>query len=236
MGVAGRVRLDPGHRFLVTPLAEPGLWGLEMDVLATGSAISWLAGLLGSRRDEAALVALAAGVSPSDAPVVLPYFSPGEQGALWDARLGGTFAGLELGHERRHLARGLVNGIVLESRRCLMVLDETGLFGRELQVAGSSAADPGFRADLADATGRRVGMPGGHDTEYSARGAALLAALAVDGDVPAAPAAAAGRGPEPASSVAEPDPSRGAVWDELWASYERARRAVTRYYHAGYSP
>jgi hypothetical protein len=76
-------------------------------------------------------------------------------------------------------------------------------------------------------------MPGGHDTEYSARGAALLAALAVDGDVPAV---AAGRGSEPAPPVAEPDPSRAAVWDGLWASCERARRAVTRYYHAGYSP
>jgi xylulokinase len=235
MGVAGRVLLDPGHRFLVTPLAEPGLWGLEMDVLATGSAISWLAGLFGSQLDEAALAALAAGVSPGDAPVVLPYFSPGEQGALWDSLLGGTFAGLELGHERRHLARGLVNGIVLESRRCLMVLNETGLFGRELRVAGSSAADPGFRADLADATRRRVGMPGDHDTGYSARGAALLAALAIDGDVPAAPTADAARGPRPAPLMAEPDTSCAAVWDQLWASYEQARRAVTRYYHAANS-
>ena len=190
MGVADRLLLDPEHRFLVTPLAEPGRWGLEMDLMATGSAISWLAGLFGTGIDEAALVALATGVDPRDAPLVLPYLSPGEQGALWDPLLRGAFVGLELCHDRRHLARGLVNGIVLESRRCLTVLGETGQFGREIKVAGGSAADPGFRADLADATRRRVGRPGGHDADCSARGAALLAALVIDGVTP-------GPGPAP---------------------------------------
>jgi len=233
MGVADRPLLDQDHRFLVTPLAEPGRWGLEMDLLATGGAISWLSGLLGTGIDEAALVALAAGVDPRDAPLVLPYLSPGEQGALWDPLLRGAFVGLELGHGRRHLARGLVNGIVLESRRCLTVLDETGQFGRELRVAGSSAADPGFRADLADATRRRVDMPGGHDADCSARGAAQLAALAIGGVAPAPAADAAGADLEPASPAAEPDPDRAAVWDELWAAYEHARRAVSQHYHAG---
>ena len=224
MGVADRPLLDPDHRFLVTPLAEPGRWGLEMDLMATGSAISWLAGLFGTGIDEAALVALAAGVDPRDAPLVLPYLSPGEQGALWDPLLRGAFVGLELGHGRHHLARGLVNGIVLESRRCLTALGETRQFGREIQVAGGSAADPAFRADLADATRRRVGRPGGHDADCSARGAALLAALVIDGVTP-------GSGPAP--PAAEPDPDRAAIWDELWATYERARRAVAQHDHAG---
>ena len=224
MGVADRLLLDQGHRFLVTPLAEPGGWGLEMDLMATGSAISWLAGLFGAGIDEAALVALAAGADPRDAPLVLPYLSPGEQGTLWDPRLRGAFVGLGLCHGRRHLARGLVNGIVLESRRCLAALDETGQFGREIKVAGGSAADPGFRTDLADATGRRVGLPGGHGADCSARGAALLAALAIDGARPA---------PEPTPPVAEPDPGRAAIWDGLWASYERARRAAAAHDHAG---
>jgi len=231
MGVADRPLLDPGHRFLVTPLAEPGGWGLEMDLLATGGAISWLAGLLGAGTDEAALLALAAGVDPRDAPLVLPYLSPGEQGALWDPLLRGAFVGLELRHERRHLARGLVNGIVLESRRCLTTLDETRQFGRELHVAGGSAANPAFRADLADATRRRVGMTGGHGAA-SARGAALLAALAIDGVLPASAIVPTGTGKEPAPPVAEPDPGRAAMWDELWASYEQARHAVSQHYHA----
>ncbi|HEY1615962.1 MAG TPA: FGGY family carbohydrate kinase, partial [Streptosporangiaceae bacterium] len=104
MGVTGELVLDPGHRFLVTPLAEPGRWGVEMDLLATGSAIGWLSGLLGVPDGPAAITALAAGTDPRAAPVVLPFLSPGEQGALWDPRLHGAITGLTLRHGREHLA------------------------------------------------------------------------------------------------------------------------------------
>jgi sugar (pentulose or hexulose) kinase len=93
-------------------------------------------------------------------------------------------------------------------------------------VAGGSAADPAFRADLADATRRRVGMPGDHDTDNSARGAALLAARSVTGKWPVPPGPRAGARP-----LAEPDSDRAAAWDTLWADYEHARGAITRYYY-----
>jgi xylulokinase len=216
LGIADRLLLDPDHRFLVTPLAVSGWWGLEMDLLATGSAITWLARLLGGDLDAAGLVELAAGTDPARAPVLLPYLSPGEQGALWDPLLRGAIAGLDLGHGREHLARALVNGIVLESRRCLAVLDQTCWFGRAVEVAGGSAAASSFRTDLADATRRPVAMPRDDDTDHSARGAALVAALAIDGGWPddAFPAA---------SLAAEPDEARAKRWDELWAAHESAR-------------
>ncbi|HEX9517337.1 MAG TPA: FGGY family carbohydrate kinase [Streptosporangiaceae bacterium] len=219
LGVSNQLTFDPMHRFLVTPLAEAGLWGLEMDLLATGSALRWLAGLLRGGLDDAGVIALAAEVDPAGAPVVLPYLSPGEQGALWDPELRGTIAGLTLGHDRRHLARGLVNGIVLESRRCLAVLDETGPFAADLLVAGGSATAESFRADLADATGRRVIMPAGQDTDFSARGAALLAATAAGKPLPPVR--------EPAAAmISEADPRRAAMWDALWDRHERTRHAV----------
>ena len=216
LGVTDRLVLDPAHRFLVTPLAEPGRWGVEMDLLATGSAITWLAGLLGDGLTAAGLAGLAATVDPSRAPVLLPYLSPGEQGALWDPLPRGAVAGLDLGHGREHLARALVNGIVLESRRCLAVLDEIGGFGQAVEVAGGSAADPSFRRDLADATRRAVSRPRDGDTYYSARGAALIAALAVAGDWPDGAFPAGG-------ATAEPDEARARQWDELWAAHESAR-------------
>ncbi len=216
IGVAGRPVLDPGHRFLVTPLAGPGRWGLEMDLLATGSAIRWLAGLLGGDLDEAGLVALAARTDPGDAPVVLPYLAPGEQGALWDPGLRGVFAGLELRHGREHLARGLINGIVLESRRCLAVLEESWQFTGEIRAAGGSAASHAFRMNLADATGRAIVGAG---ADCSARGAAMMAAHARSGEWP--PVAGI-------SAAAEPAPERTALWDRLWDRHERTRRATTR--------
>jgi xylulokinase len=215
LGIADRLVLDPDHRFLVTPLAVPGCWGLEMDLLATGSAITWLAGLLGGGLDAAGLVELAAGTDPARAPVLLPYLTPGEQGALWDPLLRGAIVGLDLGHGREHLARALVNGIILESRRCLAVLDEACGSGCAVEVAGRSAAAPSFRADLADATRRPVSMPR-DDTDHSARGAALIAALAVESSWPT--------GAFPAAGLAgEPDEARATGWDGLWAAHESAR-------------
>ena len=219
LGVTDRLVLDPAHRFLVTPLAEPGWWGVEMDLLATGSALTWLAGLLGDELTAAGVVELAARADPSRAPVLLPYLSPGEQGALWDPLLRGAFAGLDLSHGREHLARALVNGIVLESRRCLAVLDEIGGFGQAVEVAGGSAADPSFRCDLADATRRTVSRSRDGDTHCSARGAALIAALAVEGGWP--------DGAFPAGGLAaEPDDARTRMWDELWAAHESARHRL----------
>jgi xylulokinase len=219
LGVADKPLLDPQRRFLVTPLAEPGLWGLEMDLLATGSALRWLANLLGDGLDEAGVIALAAQVDPAAAPVVLPYLSPGEQGALWDPALHGTITGLTLAHDRRHLARGLVNGIILESRRCLAVLDETATFALELLAAGGSAAEPSFRADLASATGRSVLVPGDSGTDHSARGAALLARRAIGLSPPL-------DHPEQRPTPAQPDPHSSADWNRLWAAHEGARRAL----------
>jgi len=216
VGISERLVFDSDHRFLVTPLAAGGKWGLEMDLLATGSAISWLTGLLGGGLTAAGLVELAARTDPARAPVLLPYLSPGEQGALWDPLLTGAIIGLDLGHGREHLARGLVNGIIMESRRCLGVLGDTCGFRGPVEVAGGSAADPAFRADLADATRRRVSMPRDDDTDHSARGAALIAALATAGGWP--------DGAFPAAGIAaEPDETRAKLWDELWAVHESAR-------------
>jgi len=231
LGVSERLVIDPGHRFLVTPLVAPcsgqARWGLEMDLLATGSAVRWLARLLGDGLDERALLILAAGVAPAEAPTVLPYLSPGEQGALWNPRLHGTFAGLTLAHGRAHLARGLLNGVLLEGRRCLAVLDQAGPFGQEIYVAGGGAAEPSFLADLADATGRRVIAPAGSDTDFSARGAAMLAARAVGQPVPVAPPSTA--------AVFEPDASMTAAWSALWDRYEHVRQAISEHYdqHGG---
>ena len=88
----------------------------------------------------------------------------------------------------------------------------------------SSAAGASFRGDLADATRRVVSTPGDDDhSVYSALGAALIAALAVDGEWPegAFPAAGAASG-----GTAEPDEARALRWDELWAAHEAVRLRV----------
>ena len=214
VGVQDRPWLDPGHRYLLTPLVGGG-WGLEMDLVSAGSAVAWLASLLGPA-DEAAVLEMAAGTDAGARGVsFLPFLGPGEQGALWDPSLRGTLAGLTLSHEPSDIARALLEGIVLEVRRCLDVLPGTASGAGDVTVAGWAAADP-VPALLADATGRRIRpqiqSEGG---SVSAVGAALLAG-GVD------------PGREPAGGVETRHPTTAGVerWDGLWSRHERLLGAV----------
>ena len=213
LGIADHLIVDPAHRYLVTPLAGHEGWGFEMDLLTTGSAFRWLAGRLREAADdEATLMAIAAGVEPGAGGLAfLPYLAPGEQGALWDPTISGALFGLSLGHGAADVARALVDGVVLESRRCLAVLDQAGLPRGAVRMAGRSGADPTFRRQLADACRRTVVYAADGETAHSAIGAAAVAAVAV------------GHGPLPAAAPAaletiEPDEARAARWDELWSA------------------
>ena len=221
LGVADRLLADPAHRYLITPLAGIEGWGFEMDLLTTGSAFRWLAGLLREAGgDEAALMKLAAGVEPGAGGLsFLPYLSPGEQGALWDPTIPGALFGLSLGNGAADVARALVDGVVLESRRCLAVLEQAGLPRGEIRMAGGSGADPLFRQQLADAGRRRVVYAADGETAHSAIGAASLAAMAT------------GHGPLPVFSPAAletiaPREAESLRWDRLWERHESALAAL----------
>jgi len=213
LALADTLELDADHRYLVTPMASPGAWGLEMDLLATGSAHAWLAGLLAGG-DQAALARLADEADPEAAPLFLPYLLPGEQGARWDPDLAGALSGLHLGHGPGDVARGLRNGIVAESRHCLAVLESAAGRGGIL-MAGGGALTPSLAADLADATGRAVYPPDPSLTDSSAIGAAVVAAAGAAGQ-----AVAVHRGEGRAGLV--PDRGRGAWWESLAQRHEAA--------------
>jgi xylulokinase len=134
--------------------------------------------------------------------------------------------GLGLSHGPADLARGLVDGIVFESRRCLDVLEESGLPRSPLRIAGAGASSPFFRRRLADASGRRVLYARDATRPFSALGAARIAAEA-NGGAPAGDDAWSGP-----FEATEPDGSRREEWERRWARYrelvDRARRLYAR--------
>jgi xylulokinase len=213
LALADTLALDAAHRYLVTPMASPGSWGLEMDLLATGSAHAWLAGLLAGG-DQTALARLADEADPETAPLFLPYLLPGEQGARWDPDLAGALSGLHLGHGAGDLARGLRNGIVAESRHCLAVLESAAGRG-EILMAGGGALAPSLASDLADATGRVTRPPDPSLTDGSAIGAAIVAAAGSTGQ-----AVAVRRDGERAGFA--PNRSRSAWWELQAERHESA--------------
>jgi sugar (pentulose or hexulose) kinase len=228
LGLSDHPRLDLAHRYLVTPLAGPPGWGLEMDLLSTGSAVRWLAQMLGfGGGGQSRVMALAAEADLYDVgPSLLPYLGDGEQGALWDSRLRGSILGLTLGSTQRDLAAALVAGIVLESRRCLSVLDEIGLPGGTVRVVGRGGGDRWFRQALADASRRDVLYSASDDAAYSALGAAAVAAQAVGAAPPLSDDSAG-------CERLTPDEAAASRWDARWLAHERALAAVRHFYAAG---
>jgi xylulokinase len=215
---------DPSQRYLITPLADVGAsvdlgtapaLGAEMDLLATGSALAWLAELLCLAGGPAEVASLAAGADPMHAPVFLPYLAPGEQGALWDPELSGALVGMALSHGSADLARALQTGIVVESVRCLGVLAEVGAGPGPLRVGGAAGVGGPFAQDLADASGRAVLISPG-EPDHSAVGAAMFAAQAVGLDQQAR---------LPDTVLLHHDPSRKPQWEQLFQNHEVARVA-----------
>jgi sugar (pentulose or hexulose) kinase len=201
---------DPQRRCLITPLAVRG-WGAEMDLVSTGAAVGWLAKLLGfGAGGQRRVFAAAAAAHDGLVPAALPFVGVGEQGALWDADVRGTLLGLDLSHGPQDVARALLDGIVLESRRCLERLEALGLPHGEIRVAWRHA-DPWFCGRLADASGREV-VVGEPSQTSSAAGAARLAALAGGAELP--------RDAATRRRIA-PDRATARTWQHRWTDYER---------------
>ncbi|AQA04569.1 hypothetical protein BVC93_21465 [Mycobacterium sp. MS1601] len=213
LGISDTPVRDAQRRYLVTPMAGPG-WGLEMDVLAVGSAFGGVAEMLGLP-DPTALLDLGVQVDPGDAPAFLPYLTPGEQGALWDSTLEGTLHGLRLGMGAAHIGRALLTGVVIELRRCIAVLEEaTGARG-PVMLGGGAAAHPQFWQDLADATGRDV-LVDRSSGDHSAIGAALLVADAFGVEVPR----------RTDFHRVRPDPAKQLWWSQTADRHDRIRCAL----------
>lgn len=210
LGAGDKLIVDPERRCLITPLAVEG-WGTEMDLVSTGAAVAWLSRILGfGDAGQARVFAVAAEADDGLIPAALPFVGVGEQGALWDNDVRGTFVGLDLSHGPGDLARALLDGIILESHRCLARLHELGLPRGDVRVAWRGA-DPWFCQRLADASGRTV-IAGDPATSSSAAGAARLAATASGRELPAA----AGAG-----TRFTPDHKAGRTWGRRWREYER---------------
>ena len=109
--------------------------------------------------------------------------------------------GLDLSHGSAELGRALLNGILVESRRCLAALDAVA-GGGAARVAGYTTGG-GFGQELADASGRPVVVTDDRGRDASAVGAALLARTAITG----AAAAPTGRG-----NTLVPDQVQAPAW------------------------
>jgi sugar (pentulose or hexulose) kinase len=106
-----------------------------------------MSGLLGWKREDELVDAASRSVPGANGLTFLPYVGFGEQGALWDPALRGTLHGLTTHHSRGDIARALIEGILIELRRCTAVLGAAG----EIVVSGGPSGWPFFCELLASA-------------------------------------------------------------------------------------
>jgi xylulokinase len=194
--------------------AAPGAWLVEHPGFVSAGSVRWLAELLDVSQTE--VLRLAADAPAGAAGV---RFIPALGGAMtprWNAAMQGAFTGLAIRHDRRHIARAVLEGCAFAVADIVERLAALGLGGDTVRVVGGGARDRTWLQIKADVTERRLELL--CEPEATALGAALLAAVGIGWfpDLQAASAAALRLDPVPV----EPDPGRAAQY--------RAARAETR--------
>ena len=136
----------------------------------------------------------------SDGLLFLPYLS-GERSPHPDPLARGAFVGLTLAHDRRHLARAVLEGVAFGLRDGLDLMTAAGMPApAQIRASGGGTASALWRQILADVLQAEIATVS--TTEGAAYGAGLLAAVgagwfptveaAAEAVVVATPAAAPG--------------------------------------------
>lgn len=156
--------------------------------------------------------------------LVLPYFTPSGT-PYFDAEVPGAILGLRLSTTRGQVLRALLEGVALEMRLNVDILDRAGLAIREFRAIGGGAKNPVLTQLKADVLGRPITTLA--VTEAGCLGVALLACAA---HTRAKPQELVGTWVKP-TSVIEPDPRRSKHYEEKFAAYKELYPAVRQWIH-----
>lgn len=151
-------------------------YALEGAIFVTGAAIQWLRDGLGIIADAADVGPLAQSVDSSDGVYFVPALT-GLGSPWWDPHARGTIVGLTRGTTRAHIARAVIDSIVLQVRDVVEAMQTAaGTTLADVRVDGGASVMDFMLQLQADHLGVAVHRP--TDLESTARGAALLAGLA----------------------------------------------------------
>jgi xylulokinase len=164
---------------LETVVAHPALWplphglpgqqSLVAGMATTGALTRWFrdqfapqelaAQAAGGPNAYAALTALAAGVPPGSAGLVmLPYFA-GERTPLMDAQARGLIAGLTLAHGRGHLYRAILEATAYGLAHNTEVMEAAGAVPGRVVAAGGGTQSDLWLQIVSDVTGWTQELP-----------------------------------------------------------------------------
>lgn len=170
--------VDPERRVTTSCHAIPNTWTLQAPIMTTGALLRWWRDHF-FPRDQADVYAAmdrCAEQAPigADGLMVFPHFS-GSGAPHWDARYRGAMVGLTLSHTQAHVIRAMLEGVAIEIRANLDVMQELGHDVAVVRIVGGGAASMLWRGIIGDVLSKpqeRV-----NEVEAGALGAAMLAGL-----------------------------------------------------------
>ena len=72
--------------------------------------------------------------------IYLPYLS-GERSPIMNSEAKGVFFGLKLEHDKRHILRAGMEGIIYSLKDCLLTLQQMGIDSKEIIASGGGVAN-----------------------------------------------------------------------------------------------
>lgn len=156
--------VDPKLRVHTFCHAVEGKWHQMGVMLSAGGSLRWYRDALAGSEAEVAralgidpyqLIAEEARLAPAgcEGLIFLPYLT-GERTPHPDPNARGVFFGLTLRHDRRHMARSVLEGVAYGLRDSFEILAEMDVPIREVRASGGGARSPLWRQIQADVTGR----------------------------------------------------------------------------------
>lgn len=167
---------DPSGRLHAFCHAVPGAYHLMGVTLSAGGSLAWWHDTLDGQFDYDELSELASKVPPgAEGLVFLPYLY-GERAPHLDPAARGSFFGLTNRHDKSHMTRALMEGVIFSLRDSLEIMRELGVKVEQVRATGGGARGKLWRRLQADIYGVPI-----HRTttdEGPAYGAALLGGVA----------------------------------------------------------
>lgn len=145
--------------------------------LNAGMSLNWFANKVLQDSDYAALSDAATAIpAGSEGLIFLPYLT-GERTPHMDPHAKGMFFGLDLGHDRRHFTRAIMEGVVFSLKDSLQIFQEQGIDGDTIIASGGGASSPAWLQIQADILEKEVRVCA--VKEQACLGACLLAGVGI---------------------------------------------------------
>ncbi|MGQ9729795.1 MAG: xylulokinase [Candidatus Zipacnadales bacterium] len=216
LGAASAPVLDEQARLQTQCHAFPKGWGV-LGAQPGGAVLRWFRAELAPETAVSTnsydILVSEAEHAPQAAPVICLPHVYGAITPAWQEQARAGFLGLSLQHTRGSLVRAILEGVALECRWNVEVMEEVVGEIKELRMIGGAAKSTTWTQIVANATGKRVVVP--EVTEATAYGAALLAAKAMG----AISELAEGTSQLPIVKIVTPTAEEQARLTKLWEAY-----------------